>query len=252
MTDSNKTALHRASAATSQDRLVGTQRDINGPLGTDGESFTPEVIIAACQAVMDTVETSCRSYGASELSDLLLTAGRAINRTGGVSALEEPRLAPDQACEQPSESGASVPDGSVQEPTATPMAASSMAARPEESFKPPAQELLLPFPAAPRKPERDPRLGPAVPIEDSVHPDYLISLEDGREMRLLSRYLRNTYGLTPERYRKKWGLPDDYPMVAPNLTRLRAKTRADANKDFKRGTDKGPRFPRRRRADAPP
>ncbi len=64
---------------------------------------------------------------------------------------------------------------------------------------------------------------PAVPIKKSVMPDYIISLEDGRKFRTLSRHLKAKYGMTPEQYRRKWGLPDDYPMVAPNYAIERSK-----------------------------
>lgn len=57
---------------------------------------------------------------------------------------------------------------------------------------------------------------PAVPVEASVNPDRLICLEDGKPMKMLKRYLRRRYGLTPEEYRAKWGLPPSYPMIAPN------------------------------------
>ena len=60
-------------------------------------------------------------------------------------------------------------------------------------------------------------LVPAVPVKKSVTPDYLISLEDGRKLKSLKRHLSTKYGMTPEQYRAKWGLPADYPMVAPNL-----------------------------------
>lgn len=56
---------------------------------------------------------------------------------------------------------------------------------------------------------------PAVSIRSSVKPDYLVSLESGRKMKMLKRYLQVSYGMTPDDYRKKWGLPTDYPMVAP-------------------------------------
>ena len=56
---------------------------------------------------------------------------------------------------------------------------------------------------------------PAVNIRDSVHPDYIICLEDGKHMTMMKRHLRSVYGMTPEQYRQKWGLPPDYPMVAP-------------------------------------
>jgi predicted transcriptional regulator len=69
----------------------------------------------------------------------------------------------------------------------------------------------------------EPQMEPAVPIRKSVTPDYIISLEDGRKFRTLSRHLMARYGMTPEQYRRKWGLPDDYPMVAPNYAVERSK-----------------------------
>ncbi|MCO6390413.1 MucR family transcriptional regulator [Aliihoeflea aestuarii] len=69
----------------------------------------------------------------------------------------------------------------------------------------------------------EPAQEPAVPVKKSVTPDYIISLEDGRKFRTLSRHLMARYGLTPEQYRRKWGLPDDYPMVAPNYAVERSK-----------------------------
>jgi len=72
------------------------------------------------------------------------------------------------------------------------------------------------------EPEPEPR-EPAVPIRKSVTPDYIISLEDGRKFKSLKRHLKNTYGLTPDEYRAKWGLPRDYPMVAPNYAKARSE-----------------------------
>ena len=63
---------------------------------------------------------------------------------------------------------------------------------------------------------------PAVPVRRSVTPDYLICLEDGKKLKMLKRHLRSVYGLTPEQYRRKWDLPSDYPMVAPNYAAQRA------------------------------
>jgi len=60
------------------------------------------------------------------------------------------------------------------------------------------------------------RTVPAVPIEESIHPDFLICLEDGKCLKLLKRHLRDTYDMTPDQYRKRWNLPSSYPMVAPN------------------------------------
>lgn len=63
---------------------------------------------------------------------------------------------------------------------------------------------------------------PAVSIRKSVTPDYLISLEDGKRYKSLKRHLSIQYGLTPNEYRAKWGLPNDYPMVAPNYAAMRS------------------------------
>ncbi|MBK1668181.1 hypothetical protein CKO28_09040 [Rhodovibrio sodomensis] len=63
---------------------------------------------------------------------------------------------------------------------------------------------------------------PAVPVEQSVQDDYLICLEDGKKLRLLKRYLKAQYGMTPAEYRRKWGLPPDYPMCCPSYSRDRA------------------------------
>jgi predicted transcriptional regulator len=65
-------------------------------------------------------------------------------------------------------------------------------------------------------------LKPAVPIRKSITPDYLICLEDGKKLKMLKRHLRSTYGMTPDDYRTKWGLPSDYPMVAPNYAEQRS------------------------------
>lgn len=65
-------------------------------------------------------------------------------------------------------------------------------------------------------------LVPAVPIKLSVHDDYIVSLEDGVKFRSLRRHLMARYNMTPDDYRKKWGLPADYPMVAPSYARERS------------------------------
>ena len=63
---------------------------------------------------------------------------------------------------------------------------------------------------------------PAVPVKKSIFPDYLICLEDGRKLKMLKRHLKTSYNMTPEQYRDKWGLPPDYPMVAPAYARHRS------------------------------
>lgn len=70
----------------------------------------------------------------------------------------------------------------------------------------------------PREPQR-----PAVAIRRSITPDAIYSLEDGKPYRSLKRHLMSKYGMTPEAYRKKWGLPKDYPMVAPNYASARSE-----------------------------
>lgn len=71
-------------------------------------------------------------------------------------------------------------------------------------------------------PEKPEALKPAVPIRKSVTPDYIISLEDGKKFKSLKRHLSTHHGLTPDEYRAKWGLPADYPMVAPNYAASRS------------------------------
>ena len=60
------------------------------------------------------------------------------------------------------------------------------------------------------------RPAPAVPIKKSVMPDYIVCLEDGKKLKMLKRHLMSHYKLTPDQYRERWGLPPEYPMVAPN------------------------------------
>ncbi len=71
-------------------------------------------------------------------------------------------------------------------------------------------------------PKEPPRPDPAVPISKSITPDHIICLEDGRKLKMLKRYLRSRYNLTPEEYRARWNLPSDYPMVAPNYAKRRS------------------------------
>ena len=67
------------------------------------------------------------------------------------------------------------------------------------------------------------KLEPAVPIRKSVTPEYIICLEDGKKLKMLKRHLRTAYNMSPEEYREKWGLPADYPMVAPSYAKQRSK-----------------------------
>jgi predicted transcriptional regulator len=64
---------------------------------------------------------------------------------------------------------------------------------------------------------------PAVSIKKSITPEFLICLEDGKKLKMLKRHLKTSYNLTPDEYRERWGLPADYPMVAPNYARQRSR-----------------------------
>jgi predicted transcriptional regulator len=68
-----------------------------------------------------------------------------------------------------------------------------------------------------------PRPEPAVPVKKSVMPDYIVCLEDGKKLKMLKRHLKTAYNMTPEKYRERWGLPSDYPMVAPNYAKQRSQ-----------------------------
>ncbi len=76
------------------------------------------------------------------------------------------------------------------------------------------------------------RAEPVVSIEESVKPDFIVCLEDGRKLKMLKRHLKTAYNMTPEQYRERWNLPSTYPMVAPNY----AKRRSSIAKDIGLGT----------------
>ena len=85
---------------------------------------------------------------------------------------------------------------------------------------------------------------PAVPIKTSVKPDYIVCLEDGKKLKMLKRHIRTAFDLSPKDYRKKWGLPEDYPMVAPKY----AKQRSELAKKIGLGRKPGERPKARKRA----
>ena len=74
---------------------------------------------------------------------------------------------------------------------------------------------------APAQPAEKPK--PAVPVKKSVTDDYIVCLEDGKQFKSLKRHLSSKYDMTPEEYRQRWGLPADYPMVAPAYAAARSK-----------------------------
>ena len=84
---------------------------------------------------------------------------------------------------------------------------------------------------------------PAVSIRRSITPDYIVCLEDGKNLKMLKRHLRASYGITPDEYRAKWGLPPDYPMVAPNY----AEQRSNFAKKIGLGRKKGDKINRRKK-----
>ena len=95
-------------------------------------------------------------------------------------------------------------------------------------------------------PEPEVKAVPAVPIRSSIKPDYLVSLEDGKKLKMLKRHLMTHHQMTPEDYRRKWGLPSDYPMVAPNY----AEQRRSLAKKIGLGTKRRKRGPAPRGAGA--
>ena len=68
---------------------------------------------------------------------------------------------------------------------------------------------------------------PAVAIEDSITDNFIVCLEDGKKLKMLKRHLKTSYDMSPEQYRERWGLPAEYPMVAPNYAKQRSKLAKD-------------------------
>jgi predicted transcriptional regulator len=85
---------------------------------------------------------------------------------------------------------------------------------------------------------------PAVPIKKSVQPDYIVCLEDGKKLKMLKRYLRSRFKLSPNEYRERWNLPPDYPMVAPNY----AQKRSDFAKKIGLGKSEGRKGGKRKKS----
>jgi predicted transcriptional regulator len=96
-------------------------------------------------------------------------------------------------------------------------------------------------------------LKPAVPVKKSITPDAIICLEDGKAFKSLKRHLMTKYGMTPAEYRTKWGLPKDYPMVAPNYAAARSALARNMGLGLDRRKsepEKVARKPRKAKADA--
>ncbi|MBA4043612.1 MAG: transcriptional regulator [Erythrobacter sp.] len=92
------------------------------------------------------------------------------------------------------------------------------------------------------------KLQPAVSIRNSVKPDYIVCLEDGKKLKMLKRYLRTNFDMTPEEYRARWGLPAEYPMVAPNYAEKRRELAKKIGLGRKPGTTVTPKLRRARKA----
>ena len=89
--------------------------------------------------------------------------------------------------------------------------------------------------SAPTRVSDEPKREPAVPVKKSILPDHIVCLEDGLKFRSMKRHLASSYGMTPEEYRERWRLPDDYPMVAPNYTKRRSDLAKEAGLGRKSG-----------------
>ena len=86
---------------------------------------------------------------------------------------------------------------------------------------------------------------PAVSVRSSIKPDYIVCLEDGKKLKMLKRYLRTNYDMSPEEYRQRWDLPSDYPMVAPNY----AEKRRELAKQIGLGRKPGQKRGRKKKTD---
>ena len=95
--------------------------------------------------------------------------------------------------------------------------------------------------------EPAPRPEPAVPIKQSVKPEYIVCLEDGKKQKMLKRHLKTAHGMTPTEYRERWGLPRDYPLVSPNYT----KQRSQLAKNIGLGRKPGPKVNAQRKPKKP-
>ena len=84
------------------------------------------------------------------------------------------------------------------------------------------QEVYRTLSGVGQEPMSQERPAPAVPVKKSVFPDHIVCLEDGKKLKMLKRHLKTAYNMTPEQYRERWGLPPEYPMVAPNYARHRS------------------------------
>ena len=90
-------------------------------------------------------------------------------------------------------------------------------------------------------PKEEEKPEPAVSVRSSIKPDYIVCLEDGKKLKMLKRYLKTNYDMTPDEYRARWGLPVDYPMVAPNYAEKRRELAKQIGLGRKPGQKRGRR-----------
>jgi predicted transcriptional regulator len=84
------------------------------------------------------------------------------------------------------------------------------------------QEVYKTLAGVGREPSQPDKPQPAVPVKKSIFPDHIVCLEDGKKLKMLKRHLKTAYNMSPDQYRERWGLPPEYPMVAPNYARHRS------------------------------
>ena len=84
------------------------------------------------------------------------------------------------------------------------------------------QEVFKTLSGVGKEPGQPDKPQPAVPVKKSVFADHIVCLEDGKKLKMLKRHLKTAYNMTPQQYRERWGLPQDYPMVAPSYARHRS------------------------------
>ena len=107
---------------------------------------------------------------------------------------------------------------------------------PPHSLPPLIQEVYKTLAGVGKESTPPDRPQPAVPPRKSVFDDYIVCLEDGKKLKMLKRHLKTAYSMTPEQYRERWGLPTDYPMVAPNYAMQRSSLAKQSGLGTKRRT----------------
>jgi predicted transcriptional regulator len=110
-----------------------------------------------------------------------------------------------------------------------------------EPYRPPAERMAPAKPGRKLSNERSSGIEPAVSIRKSVFADHLVCLEDGKSFKTLARHLNEMHGMSPQEYRARWGLPGDYPMVAPDYAETRSRISREMGLGRKRVDGRGSR-----------